>query len=231
MNATLNEDLTCGSDLSIANAARRSFDTEHQVHTEGDTRLIHFLIREGHWLPFRHPQLSFSCEAPVFVARQLGKHQVGMSWSEVSRRYKTTRMRFWYPETFRQAPTGNAKQGTGPSMSVFDQISWGARYNMLVNSCYELYEEAIDEGMAPEQARAMLPQSMLVYWTWTGSLLAWLHLIKERLHPSAQTETRQWVQSSIVPEISRLFPVTWEAIQKYTEEGVRVPNDQETEAQ
>jgi thymidylate synthase (FAD) len=226
MKAWINEDLTCGSDLSIANAARRSFDTEHREFQESDARLIYFLIREGHFLPFRHPQLSFSCEAPVFVARQLGKHQVGLSWSEVSRRYKTDRMQFWSPDRLRLAPE-NAKQGTGAPMHkgasdfltmVIEDHNQGA---------LELYQQLLQNDVTPEQARAVLPQSMYVYWTWTGSLLAWLHLIRERSHPTAQTETREWVQQFIVPEVAKRFPVTWEAIETHT--GVSIPNVQANE--
>lgn len=223
MKAWINEDLTCGSDLSIANAARRSFDTEHTEFQDTDARLIHFLVREGHWLPFRHPQLSLSCTAPVFVARQLGKHQVGMSWSEVSRRYKTDRIKFWSPDRLREAPE-NAKQGTGAPM---DQVSSDFMIMVMRDHAQEsrrLYEELLGNGVAPEQARAVLPQSMLVYWTWTGSLLAWLHLIRERSHPTAQTETREWVQRFIVPEVAARFPVTWEAIQAHT--GASIPNVQ-----
>lgn len=90
----------------------------------------------------------------------------------------------------------------------------------------ELYLQLLEDNVAPEQARAVLPQSMYVYWTWTGSLLAWLHLIRERSHPSAQFETREWVQQFIIPEVASRFPHTWDAIQQHT--GLQIPNDQET---
>lgn len=226
MRAWINNDLCAGTDLSIVNAARRSFDSASGELLESDRRLINFLVREGHWLPFRHPQLSFSCEAPVFVARQLGKHQVGMSWSEVSRRYKTNRLKLWEPEVWRQAPE-NAKQGTGPSLPVHRAAEARKALKIAHASAMQDYQYLLSIGVAPEQARVVLPQSMEVYWTWTGSLLAWLHLIKERSHSTAQTETRTWVQQYIIPEVQARFPVTWEAIQQHP--GVQVPNDQKAE--
>jgi thymidylate synthase (FAD) len=222
MKAEVIPQLCAGTDLEIANAARRSFDTEHEAYTLGDARLIDFLIREGHWLPFRHPQLSFACEAPVFVARQLGKHQVGMSWSEISRRYKTSRMQFWEPEQWREAPL-NAKQGTGGALKPGAARSAKWRMEDVHSRAYTTYMEMLSLGVAPEQARAVLPQSMYVYWTWTGSLLAWLHMIRERSHPNAQTETREWVWQYIVPPVAALFPDTWKSITTHT--GIRIPND------
>jgi thymidylate synthase (FAD) len=224
MNAEVIPQLCAGTDLEIANAARRSFDTEHEAYTLGDAKLIDFLIREKHWLPFRHPQLSFSCEAPVFVARQLGKHQVGMSWSEVSRRYKTTRMKFWEPKEWREAPE-NAKQGTGPSILKVDERAIRASICMKTASSAAInaYHDMLELGIAPEQARAVLPQSMLVYWTWTGSLLSWLHLIRERTHPNAQTETREWVMEYIVPVVAERFPDTWVSFVRHS--GIKIPED------
>jgi len=218
--------LCAGTDLDVANAARRSFDTEHQELVDGDVRLIHYLVREGHWLPFRHPQLSFSCEAPVFVARQLGKHQVGMDWSEISRRYKTSRVQFWEPTEIRQAPE-NAKQGTGPAMEDRRSLFIASRVFENANSdAYGRYLTLLDLGVAPEQARAVLSQSMYVYWTWTGSLLAWLHLIRERTHHLAQRETTEWA-SLIIPEVAARFPAVWQAVTQHT--GLRIPNDIEAE--
>jgi thymidylate synthase (FAD) len=215
MQAVLNSTLCCGSDLDIVNAARRSFNTKHQEFTEADKGLIQFLLKEKHLLPFRHPQLSFSCEAPIFVARQLGKHQVGMSWSEISRRYKTDNLKLWGPEQFREKPKGNIKQGTGADIAWNDPraIEAGQIFGNVNNYTYDMYEELLELGIAPEQARAVLPQSTYVYWTWTGSLLSWLHLIKERNHPNAQKETREFVAEFISPVIAMRFPITWDAFE------------------
>jgi thymidylate synthase (FAD) len=230
MRADLIPQLCAGTDLEIANAARRSFDAENEAYTTGDARLIDFLIREGHWLPFRHPQLSFACEAPVFVARQLGKHQVGMSWSEISRRYKTSRMELWRPgmADIRKAPE-NAKQGTGGLLDIAASSNAYERFKSNNQRALVDYRYLLSIGVAPEQARAVLPQSMYVYWTWTGSLLAWLHLIRERSHQNAQTETREWVWQYIVPAVAERFPDTWKSITTHT--GIRIPNDLEAQTQ
>jgi thymidylate synthase (FAD) len=211
ITAKLIPQLSIGSDLEIANAARRSFDTEHEVWQVADARLVAFLVREGHWLPFRHPQLSFDCAVPVFVARQLGKHQVGMSWSEVSRRYKTEGIEFWEPEEWRGRPPENIKQGTGEPLSMGAQADASRIIQRVHTFTFWAYKRLLDLGVAPEQARSVLPQSMIVKYTWTGSLLAWLHLIKERNHPNAQQETTQFAEL-IMEEVAERFPVTWAAI-------------------
>lgn len=223
--------LTTGTELDIVNAARRSFDVTHKSMTKGDISLINFLVRWGHWLPFRHPQLSFSCDAPIFVARQLGKHQVGMSWSEVSRRYKTGGFDFWEPEAWREKPE-DAKQGTGPELEqgAFASVIAQEALEQINKNSMDTYRILVDDlGLAPEQVRAMLPQSMMVSWTWTGSLMAWLHLIRERapITSHSQTETREWVTQYIVPEIAKRFPYTWEAIQTHT--ALDITNEQANE--
>lgn len=208
IHASLIPQLSTGTDLEIVNAARRSFDAEHATWQVSDANLIGFLVREGHWLPFRHPQLSFECAAPVFVARQLGKHQVGMSWSEVSRRYKTEGIEFFMPEVWRARPEGSIKQGTGKDMSGhknWRMTQWVAAHN---RESLMLYEEMLVDGVAPELARMVLPQSMIVKWTWTGSLLAWLHLIKERTHPNAQKEAREFAEI-IAQVVKWKFPETY----------------------
>jgi len=208
MKATLIPSLCAGTELDIVNAARKSFNNKHENLTPRDKSLLAFLHREKHLLPFRHPQLSFECEAPVFVARQLGKHQTGMSWSEVSRRYKTGGMAFWTPSEVRRAPD-NAKQGTGSPFDPEASQKLCEAFQKTNTSLYNTYLELLEAGVAPEQARAVLPQSMYVYWTWTGSLLAWLHLIKERNHPNAQTETRQFVMDNIAPVVKGKFPLVY----------------------
>jgi len=211
MHAEIIPSLCAGSDLDVVNAARRSFNTQHSVFTEKDERLILFLAREGHMLPFRHPQLSFACEAPVYVARQLGKHQVGLSWSEVSRRYKTDGISFFTPDEFR-GDVKDRKQGTGrPVNNVF-----GTEARNLVKAhqeaSYELYEHLVHGlGIAPEQARGVLGQDMEVIWTWTGSLLAWSHLWQLRHHKDTQKETRDFVEM-LAPQIAERHPVSWWAL-------------------
>ena len=206
--ASLIPQLSTGTDLEIVNAARRSFDSEHATWQVADADLIGFLVREGHWLPFRHPQMSFDCAAPIFAARQLGKHQVGLSWSEVSRRYKTENIDFWMPDVWRKRPEGNIKQGTGGPVDEYQNIRLSALAQSSQERCYGLYRAMLDEGVAPELARMVLPQNMVVKWTWTGSLLAWLHLIKERTHPNAQKEVRDF--ADIIAQVVKVkFPETF----------------------
>jgi thymidylate synthase (FAD) len=144
-----------------------------------------------------------------------------MSWSEVSRRYKTSRMKFWVPDEVRTAPE-NAKQGTGPAMEDTRKLFIAQRAFEAANEqAHDRYWTLLDLGVAPEQARAVLPQSMYVYWTWTGSLLAWLHLIRERTHHSAQTETRHWV-APIITAVAARFPATWQAVTKHAD--IEIPN-------
>jgi thymidylate synthase (FAD) len=210
MKAELIPSLCAGTDLDVANAARRSFNTQHEALTDKDRGLIGFLAREGHMLPFRHPQLSFACDAPVYVARQLGKHQVGMSWSEVSRRYKTEGLAYHKIEQFR-FDHANRKQGEGPPMPGWQNAEWKIRQDVHWDNCMELYENALADGMTPEQARGFLPQSMEVIWTWTGSLLAWAHLWKLRNHKDTQKETRDFV-AMLAPQIAERLPVSWAAL-------------------
>jgi thymidylate synthase (FAD) len=210
MKAELIPSLCAGTDLDVANAARRSFNTQHETLTDKDRALIGFLAREGHMLPFRHPQLSFACDAPLYVARQLGKHQTGMSWSEVSRRYRTDGLTAYEIKRFRKDHP-NRKQGEGPAMEQQDNDFWRLKQEQHWGYCLEMYEQALSEGMTPEQARGFLPQSMEVIWTWTGSLLAWSHLWKLRNHQDTQRETRDFV-AMIAPQIAERLPHSWAAL-------------------
>jgi thymidylate synthase (FAD) len=208
-----------GSDLFVVNAARRSFDNQHTEWSEtprgrrgrSDTQLVSDLARDGHLLPFRHPQITLACTAPLPVARQLGKHQIGMSWSEVSRRYKTDKLTFHEIGHWRAAPA-EKRQGSG------EAIADGAVQNTLaaiqwrnIRRSLAEYEQALEMGASPEQARFLLPQSMDVRWTWTGSLLAWAHLYAQRTHPDAQAETREFALL-VADVVEPLFPVSWAAL-------------------
>lgn len=211
MQANLIKELSIGTELEIANAARKSFDNQHEKFSERDKNLIKFLIREKHWLPFRHPQLSFECEVPIFIARQLGKHQVGLSWSETSRRYKTSRIKF-YNETKLREDNPNRKQGEGKPTSNIKNILGRLLIKTSTILSYTIYKLLLSLNIAPEQAREILPQNMYVYFTWTGSLLAWIHLCNQRTHKDSQKETRDFVTKFIIPEIKKRFPITYEQL-------------------
>lgn len=211
-----------GSDLTVVNAARVSFakKSSFDVETyhaqgmdeptvitslkEGDARLIKYLAEHKHVLPFRHPHVSFHFKAPIFVARQLVKHQVGMSWSEISRRYVTGEPEIWWPEVWRKAAE-NVKQGSSDEAHMYD---WTRAGKLAVDSGLELYEEMIRQGVAPEQARMFLPLNMMTEWHWTGSLLAWSHVWNLRTEAHAQKECQDCVRL-IGPKMKELFPVSW----------------------
>lgn len=213
MQVSLNPTLCAGSDLDIVNAARRSFNASSSEITDADVKLLNFLVKEGHWLPFRHPQVSFSCSAPIYVARQLGKHQVGMDWSEVSRRYKTNDFEFFVPDGFRKDHP-NRKQGRGPLLPGDMQASIARKIDNHHKKTMKLYQDLLFEGLTPEQARGVLPQSTEVYWTWTGSLLSWLHLIRQRTHQDAQKECEDFARMVAV-YVQQRFPHTWSALCKH----------------
>ena len=201
-------------DLLVVNAARCSFDKEHLVFDEkSDTRLINYLAREGHVLPFRHPSVTLRMNLPIFVLRQLGKHQVGFSWSEVSRRYISSEPQFWYPEEVRTRPE-NIKQGSVSGGWEAKPEKLSESLNLFSESNEEglrAYNSLLDLGVAPEQARAILPQSMYTTCVVTGTLLGWYHLYNLRTEEHTQLETREYAR--LIGDIMEgFFPVSWEAL-------------------
>ena len=219
-----------GSDLTVVNAARVSFEKESEaedweyldlgqssgdfvaVLNEKDQKLIKYLAKHNHWTPFGHCQVTFRIKAPIFVARQLGKHQVGMVWNEVSRRYVDTEPEFYEPEVWRKR-ADNVKQGSSEEISDWDGYFWDVKDDdMAINdhlrNTISLYQRMILEGVCPEQARMILPQSMYTEWYWTGSLAAWARVCKLRLDPHTQKETRDIAQV-ISNQMSIIFPVSW----------------------
>jgi len=199
---------TENGDLLVVNAARCSFDKEHSEFNEKkDTKLINYLARERHVLPFRHPVATLRITCPIFVLRQLGKHQVGFSWSEVSRRYITGEPEFWVPKEVRKK-ADNVKQGS--SEETLDEV-WAETFDTQNKSCLYYYNLLLDAGVAPEQARAVLPQSMYTTCVVTGTLLGWHHLWKLRTEEHTQKETQEYAQE-IGKIMGNLFPKSWEAL-------------------
>ena len=192
-----------GDDRTVVNAARVSFNKEVREFRDKDAKLINYLAEHEHWSPFAHPQLSFRCEAPIFVARQLVKHQVGLTWNEVSRRYVDEEPKFYIPPEWRSRPL-NKKQGSSDAIFVdWDFDSWEA----LVR---KQYQRLLGMGVAPEQARIILPLNTYTSWIWTGSLYAFIRVCKLRLQPDAQAETQEFARC-IAKEVKLLFPVSWAA--------------------
>lgn len=179
-----------GSDLTVVNAARVSFAAESDEFGSRDKKLIRYLANHNHWTPFAHVQVQFRIKAPVFVARQLVKHQSGLVWNEISRRYVDFLPTFHQPEAWRKR-ADNKKQGssdesfTGPDGERFDM-----RYKDLMDKAEAVYDNMIASGVAPEQARMVLPQSMMTEWYWTGSLAAFARVVQQRISSDAQYECK-----------------------------------------
>ena len=207
-----------GSDLTIVNAARCSFDKKSKELTDRDERLIRFLAREGHDSPFRHASLQFEVYAPLMIARQWFKYIVGSdhtmdAWNESSRRYITESEEFYIPQAdeWRSYPD-NVKQGSGEPLDEDYGFVWTEDLIDYIDKGVELYEAALHDGIAPEQARLFLPAyGMYVRWYWTASLQSVAHLIKQRTADDAQYEFRLYAEA--VKELaSEKFPVSLNAL-------------------
>lgn len=221
-----------GNDLLVVNAARASFgkesDWEYEQGTtvdgctytvyhlsDRDKKLIDYLAREKHVLPFRHPQITLRCKAPIFLARQLGKHQVGMSWSEESRRYITTEPEFFWPDKWRKK-ADNVKQGSIDEAVGDDDWAYGlpSAISRHMSDAIYLYNDMLDSEVAPELARMILPQAAMTTWVWTGSLLSFYQLYKLRAEAHAQKEARDFAEM-IKAEVSKLYPESWAALERH----------------
>ncbi len=218
-----------GTDLSIVNAARVSFDREsdweylREIDADGeqvkclsekDNKLINYLAKHNHWSPFAHTCLSFRIKAPIFVARQLGKHQVGGTWNEVSRRYVDDEPEFYTPDKWRKRAE-NKKQGSSDEEVIEIDLGLGSatiknQHRLMLQKVTGLYKDLINSGVCPEQARMILPQNTMTTWIWTGSLAFFARVCKLRLDSHTQRETQE-----VAKDIERLtrekFPVSFNA--------------------
>lgn len=191
-----------GSDLTIVNAARVSYDKESNELNDKDERLINFLLREGHTSPFRHATMQFEIYAPLMVARQWWKHVVGGdhtqdAWNESSRRYVTEDERFYIPQAdeWRSKPE-NSKQGSGQCLDDSMGQVYTARLERYITAGEKFYNEAMADGIAPEQARLFLPANgMYVRWYWTTSLQAVLNFLDQRIPKDAQKEIQDYAKA------------------------------------
>ena len=201
-----------GNDLSVVNAARVSFAKEHKEFDNiGDTKLIHYLAKHNHWSPFGHASMQFHIKAPVFVARQLVKHQVGLTWNEVSRRYVDDEPEFYIPDEWR-GTAENKKQGSSdesidinPHGRIIDE------YQSALKRTKWTYEYLMRLGVCPEQARMVLPQSLITEWYWSGTLMAFARVCNLRCKPDSQKETQN-VGWGIDKFARKLFPASWRAL-------------------
>lgn len=204
----------------VVNAARVSFSKHKEEFGKDDVRLLKYLATHGHWTPFSHPSICLRVKAPIFVARQLFKHKVGMTENEVSRRYVADDPEFYTPDVWRGRPTNGAKQGS--SDDTVERIvfygnveKWETEIDDVValhnEASYNLYRSLLIGGVAPEQARMVLPQSMYTEWYWTGSLSAYARICNLRLDSHAQAETRE-IAERIRQIITPLFPESFTAL-------------------
>ena len=224
-----------GSDLSTVNAARVSFgkksawekpfedcDVSLLRLSDRDTKLIKYLASHRHISPFGHAFASFHVKAPIFVARQLIKHQY-LRWNEISRRYVDDEPEFYVPDVWR-GRSADKKQGSEGAVDLgnlnaiggdfhgdFGEGTLAERLSCKSEDDFEVYDLLIKAGVAPEQARMVLPQSTMTEWYWSGSLDAFARMCNLRCKPDTQAETRI-VAQQIDREMMKLFPISWDAL-------------------
>ena len=194
-----------GTDLSVVNAARVSYAKFKDSFEDKDEKLIKFLAEHNHRSPFAHASLQFRIKAPVFVARQLVKHQVGLVWNEISRRYVDYEPELYEPKEWRGRPQ-NSKQGSDGTVSIDSNEQH--RLDMTMQQCKIIYKALIEKGIAPEQARMVLPQSMMTEWIWSGTLYAFARVCNLRCAKDTQEETRE-VANEIHKICTEEFPISW----------------------
>ena len=212
-----------GTDLDVINSARVSFDKEVSELSDKDFNLISFLVREKHDACFRHCVMTFEVYAPLMVARQWYKHAVAsthlddqLGWNESSRRYITENEEFYIPgvNEWRSAPE-NKKQGSGDSIGLYKGSKYNKIMDKIVKECYDFYLEALQDGIAPEQARLLLPgYSMYVRWRWTVSLNGVMNFLNLRLDAHAQWEIQQYAKA-VEQYVEESYPITYDAWTKH----------------
>ena len=207
-----------GSDISVVNSARVSFgkssgwasfksgDAHRGVLHDKDRKLIHYLAEHKHMSPFGHAFASFHVKAPIFVARQLVKHKF-LRWNEISRRYVDSKPEFYEPVEWR-GRSEDKKQGSAGLVSLSSK--GGAASHSYLHAL-QSYATLLDEGVCPEQARMVLPQSTMTEWYWSGSLDAFADMCNLRCTDDTQLETRL-AANQICDSMKKLFPVSWFAL-------------------
>ena len=223
-----------GDDITVVNAARVSFGKKSKYECTDmvkgkwelaprDAKLINYLAEHNHKSPFNHAFATFHVKAPVFVARQLVKHEY-MPWNEISRRYVESDPTYYYPDTWR-GRSSDKKQGsegvidlseikdTEHNTAILGSGTLDGHVTEISEWLLETYKLLIDKGVCPEQARMVLPQSMMTEWYWSGSLYAFAKMCSLRCSYDTQVETQQ-VALEIDTEMAKLFPVSWKALRE-----------------
>ena len=201
-----------GDDLTVVNAARVSFGKRVSEFDDlKDGKLISYLAKHKHWSPFGDCSAQFHIKAPVFVARQLVKHQIGLTWNEISRRYVDDEPVFFEPDVWR-GKADDKKQGSSDESIDINPENWMVNdYQQVLRTAKWTYEELLRKGVCPEQARMVLPQSMITEWYWSGTLYAFARVCNLRCKPDAQQETRT-IANKIDLYMTKLFPASWGAL-------------------
>jgi thymidylate synthase (FAD) len=207
----------CGTDITIVNAARVSFNKEsnyelsdngYKVFTDKDTKLLNYLAKHKHLSPFNHAFMSFRVKAPIFVARQLVKHKF-MPWNEVSRRYVDAEPEFYMPDIRKRAES--VKQGSSDDLVEPEKLNG---LDVHIADALAQYNYLIRIGACPEQARMVLPQNTMTEWIWSGTLGAFCDMLTLRLKPDTQKETRE-VAQKVAYIVEELFPESYKARMTY----------------
>ena len=202
--------MTKAADLALGKIA--AVKTALIEFTDGDEKLIKYLADHNHWSPFGHCSVQFHIKAPVFVARQLVKHQIGLTWNEISRRYVDFPPEFYDVDVWRGRPV-DKKQGS--SDNTVEWVNRDRRTDTLKseveNIALKNYNTMIEAGVAPEQARMILPQSMMTEWYWSGTLYAFARVCNLRCSPDAQIESKE-VADKIALHCDTLFPCSWRSL-------------------
>ena len=209
-----------GDDLSVVNAARVSFGKKSKLEcidmvkgkfklSHKDTKLINYLVKYKHKSPFNHTFVTFHVKAPIFVARQLVKHEY-MPWNEISRRYVDEEPEFYVPDAWR-GRSADKKQGSGGAVDEVMQVGLNYEVKSTNMLALETYDHLIYQGVAPEQARMVLPQSMMTEWYWSGTLFSFAKMCQLRCAKDTQQESRE-VAMQVSEYMKKLFPTSWDAL-------------------
>jgi thymidylate synthase (FAD) len=199
-----------GTDLATVNSARVSFNKRSDELSKKDAKLVSYLSEHKHTSPFNHAYATFRVKAPIFVARQLVKHEY-LPWNEVSRRYVDDEPEFYVPDVWRgrSADKKQGSEGVVKLEGVDEQI-----VDDYAAEALTAYQVLLEAGVAPEQARMVLPQSTMTEWWWSGTVGAWAKMCNLRCKPDTQLETRI-VADKISDKMGELFPVSWSALKGY----------------
>ena len=199
-----------GDDTNVVNAARVSFAKEVQEFSDKDAGLLAYLAKHNHWSPFAHTCISVRCKVPIFLARQLVKHQVGGNWNEESRRYIDGPVEFYIPDVLHSKPD-NAKQGSGG-------VHCNSNFNIkcitrATVAAYDEYTTLLIDGVAPEEARMVLPLNSMTNFIWTGSLLFFDRVITQRIDGHAQLIAQDFAKK-LRDVVHPLYPHSYNALEK-----------------